>query len=89
MHDSRGMIFTAVLKIYFMSQAFVKENEEQLLNELPPSVTALIYYLTRENNGIRVYEKKMARDLETGREIHVMSNGLSYSKDEQGKWYII
>jgi hypothetical protein len=49
----------------------------------------LIYYLTRENNGIRVYEKKMARDLETGREIHVMSNGLSYSKDDQGKWYII
>ncbi|HVY73356.1 MAG TPA: hypothetical protein VG890_00910 [Puia sp.] len=72
-----------------MSQAFVRENEEQLLHEVPPSISALIYYLTKENNGIRVYEKKMARDSKTGREVHVMSNGLSYSKDDEGKWYII
>ncbi len=72
-----------------MSQAFVKENEEQLLHDLPPSVTALIFYLTRENKGIRVYEKKMVKDLETGKEIHIMSNGLSYSKDEKGKWFVI
>jgi hypothetical protein len=72
-----------------MSQAFVKENEEQWLNEVPPSVTALIYYLTRENNGVRIYEKKMVRDPEMQQEVHIMSNGLSYSKDEQGKWYVI
>ena len=72
-----------------MSQAFVKENEEQWLHEVPPSVTALIYYLTQENNGIRVYEKKMVLDSASGRGVHVMSNGLSYSKDEKGKWYVI
>lgn len=72
-----------------MSQAFVKENEEQWLHEVPPSVTALIYYLTQENNGIRVYEKKMVLDSSSGRGVHVMSNGLSYSKDEKGKWYVI
>ncbi|MDP4130174.1 MAG: hypothetical protein Q8918_11385 [Bacteroidota bacterium] len=72
-----------------MSQAFVKEREEQWLHEVPPSITALIYYLTLENNGIRVYEKKMVRDSENGREVHVMSNGLSYSKDEKGVWYVI
>lgn len=72
-----------------MSQAFVKENEEQWLHDVPPSVTALIYYLTQENNGIRVYEKKMALDSSSGRMVHVMSNGLTYSKDEKGKWYVI
>jgi hypothetical protein len=72
-----------------MSQAFVKENEERWLHEVPPSITALIFYLTQENNGIRVYEKKMARDSDTGREVHIMSNGLTYSKDENGKWYVI
>ncbi len=72
-----------------MSQAFVKENDEMLLQDVPPSTTALIMYLTRENNGIRVYEKKMVKNPENGREVHVMSNGLSYSKDENSKWYVI
>jgi hypothetical protein len=72
-----------------MSQAFVKENEEMLLQDVPPSTTALIMYLTREHNGIRVYEKKMVNDPEYNRKVHVMSNGLSYSKDENSKWYVI
>jgi len=72
-----------------MSQAFVRENDEMMLQDVPPSITALIMYLTRENNGIRVYEKKMVNDTENNREVHVMSNGLSYSKDENSKWYII
>ena len=41
-----------------MSSAFVKESEEQWLHEIPPTINALIVYLTRENNGIMVYEKK-------------------------------
>ncbi|HEU4859564.1 MAG TPA: hypothetical protein VFT15_07000 [Chitinophagaceae bacterium] len=49
-------------------------------------MTALINYLTRENNGIRVYEK--SKQIKNGREIFVMSNGLSYSKDKDGKWEI-
>jgi hypothetical protein len=72
-----------------MSQAFVKENDEMLLQEVSPSITALIMYLTRENNGIRVYEKHLVRDSENNREVHVMSNGLSYAKDQDSKWYVI
>lgn len=72
-----------------MSQAFVRENDEVLLSDLPPSMSALIVYLTRENNGIRVYEKKQFNDSVLNRQIHVMSNGLSYSKDDLSKWYVI
>ena len=72
-----------------MSQAFVKENEEQWLHEIPPTITALVYHLTRENNGVRVYEKRMVKDTESGREVPVMSNGLYYAKDEAGRWYVI
>lgn len=69
-----------------MSQAFVKEEDYQWLHEIPGTVSALINYLTKENNGIRVYEKKrLTRD---GVEIYEMSNGLSYSKDANGKWQI-
>lgn len=72
-----------------MSQAFVKENDEMLLVDISPSVKALIMYLTLENNGIRVYEKHLVKDKENNREVHVMSNGLSYAKDANSKWYII
>jgi hypothetical protein len=72
-----------------MSQAFVKESEEQWLHEVLPTLQALINYLTRENNGIRVNEKEKYADAATGKEVHVMSNGLSYSKDEEGKWYVV
>lgn len=69
-----------------MSHAFVKEEDDQWLHDIPGTLTALINYLTRENNGIRVYEKnKIIKD---GKELHEMSNGLSYSKDVHGKWQI-
>ena len=69
-----------------MSQAFVKEEDDQWLHDIPGTMTALINYLTRENNGIRVYEK--SKQFKNGREIFMMSNGLSYSKDKDGKWEI-
>ncbi|MDP9230042.1 MAG: hypothetical protein M3O67_05140 [Bacteroidota bacterium] len=72
-----------------MSQAFVRENDEQWLHDIAPTMNALIVYLTRENNGIRVYEKKNFVDASTGKEVHVMSNGLSYAKDDQYKWYVV
>ena len=71
-----------------MSQAFVRENDAQWLHEIAPSVSALIAYLTRENNGIRVYEKKIHIDPATGKEVHEMSNGLLNGKDKDGKWEI-
>lgn len=72
-----------------MSQAFVRESDDQWLHDVAPSVNALIVYLTRENNGIRVYEQKTFVDAKTGREVHTMSNGLSYAKDDDGKWYVV
>lgn len=70
-----------------MSQAFIRESDDQSLDEVAPTVTALIHFLTRENNGIRVYEKKSFD--ENGRELHEMSNGLFYGKDIKGKWQIV
>ena len=71
-----------------MSQAFVKESDGEWLHDIGPSISALQLYLTRENNGIRVYEKSNHFSKEHGREIHVMSNGLGYAKDDQGKWFV-
>ena len=72
-----------------MSHAFIREKEEMSLQDVSPSITALIIYLSQENNGIRVYEKRKIKDAENNREVHVMSNGMSYSKDALGKWYVI
>lgn len=71
-----------------MSQAFVRESEGEWLHDVLPSLSALIQFLTRENNGVRVYEKKNFYSEKHKRELHLMSNGLSYAKDDQGKWYI-
>ena len=76
------------LGIQGMSQAFVKESDEQWLHEVQPTLHALVVYLTRQNNGVRVYEQKTYIHPTNNREVHVMSNGLSYAKDDEGKWYI-
>lgn len=70
-----------------MSQAFVRESDDQWLDEVSPTLPALINFLTRENGGIRVYEK--SNHVVDGRQIHVMSNGLSYARDEKGKWGVV
>ena len=69
-----------------MSHAFVREEDDQWLHEIPGTLAALINYLTRENNGVRVYEKRQS--MKNGVEVFEMSNGLSYSKDKYGKWQI-
>lgn len=71
-----------------MSQAFVKESDGEWLHDVLPSLSALIHYLTRENNGIRVYEKASHYSDKHKREVHLMSNGMSYAKNDAGKWYI-
>ena len=70
-----------------MSQAFVRESDEQWLHEVGPTVSALIIYLSRQNNNIRVYEIKTT--ISDGREIHHMSYGLFYVKNQAGTWEII
>ncbi len=62
-----------------MSQAFIREGDDQWLSDIGPSVKALSFFLTRENNGIEVYETENLHRFQ-GREVHVMSNGLSYRK---------
>jgi len=71
-----------------MSQAFVREGDDQWLNDVSPTLKALIVFLTRENNGVRVYEKKNSTN-DTGQLVHEMSNGLSYAKDGNGVWQVV
>jgi hypothetical protein len=72
--------------IPFMSQAFVKEEDAQWLHDIPGTLSALINYLTKENNGRKVVEKKQY--ILNNETIHEMSNGLNYKKDAAGKWEI-
>ena len=71
-----------------MSQAFMRESDDQSLTDISPTMKSLILFLTRENNGIGVYEKESFRDA-LGQEVHRMSNGLSYSKNKEGRWQIL
>ncbi len=71
-----------------MSQAFMREGEDQWLTDIPPTIQALSMFLTKENNGIRVYERKQLKNPD-GRLVHEMSNGLIYGKDKNGKWEIV
>jgi hypothetical protein len=68
-----------------MSQAFIRDEDGQELSDIAPTLNALINFLTRENNGVRVYEHGNYQD-EKGRTIHQMSNGLQYTKGEGGRW---
>lgn len=70
-----------------MSRAFVKEGDDQWLEDIAPMQSALISFLTRENNGIRVYETS-THTKEDGTEVVIMSNGLAYSKSS-GRWKVI
>ena len=72
-----------------MSSAFIKESEEQWLHEESPALNALIHYLTKENNGVQVYERSNFIDDKPGRMVHVMSNGGSYTIDDEGKWRMV
>ncbi|MBN8859585.1 MAG: hypothetical protein J0H29_14410 [Sphingobacteriales bacterium] len=72
-----------------MSSAFVRESDEQWLHEVAPGLPALLVYLTRENNGVRIYEKRNYLSEKNGRPVYEMSNGLSYSKDDKGQWYVV
>src|SRR5687767_2062560 len=88
------LLGTGTLLVSEMSQAFVKESDGVpiaigRLHDVGLALTSLIQYLTRENNGVRVHEKKRENTKNLDREVRLMSNGLSYSKDEAGKWYIV
>ncbi len=70
-----------------MSRAFMKEGDAQWLSDVDPTLHALLIFLARENNGIRVVEEKRTLD-EHGREVYHMSNGLSYVRNDEGRWSV-
>ena len=70
-----------------MSSAFVRESDDQWLQDVAPSLQALANFLRRENNGVPVSLQKTETDA-SGRELYFMSNGLIYWKDEKGTWNI-
>lgn len=72
-----------------MSGAFVRESDDQWLHDIQPTLNALINYLTRENNGVRVYEKGNFFNPQLGDTVHEMSNGNSYALDSERKWYML
>jgi hypothetical protein len=72
-----------------MSQAFVRERDEEWLHDVAPTLQALVMYLTRENNGILIYEKKSYFSETYKAEVHEMSDGLSYALNNEGKWFVI
>jgi hypothetical protein len=71
-----------------MSSAFIREGDDQELSEISPTISSLISFLTRENGGIRVYEKKRINGPDGGT-LHEMSNGLTYRVNSASKWEIV
>lgn len=59
------------------------------LNEKIPGVEELVVYLTKLNDNIMVYVKKIYADTKDGIKIYEMSNGISYKKNEGDETWII
>ena len=72
-----------------MSKGFVSEYDDQWLHEIMPTMNALLRFLKKESNGITIYEKRNYIHDKTGKPVYEMSNGLSYSVNEQNQWYIV
>ena len=68
-----------------MSQAFVKENDDNgLLNQIKPTIPALINYIKAENAYTPVFLKQIKKV--GGKEVILMSTGLSYFINPDNKW---
>lgn len=68
-----------------MSSAFVKEGDEMWLHDIPPTLDALINYLTRENGGLKIREKKNYFDEKLNSQVYQMSDGFAYTVRDN-KW---
>ncbi|MEO7984208.1 MAG: hypothetical protein ABI688_09015 [Bacteroidota bacterium] len=74
--------------IIFMSQAFVKENDDNgLLHQVDPTVPALIRYLQREQRGALIFLDRWEN--KNGVATAVMSNGFAYFINKDKQWEII
>ena len=72
-----------------MSSAFVKEGEYQKLSDVDSSLSALLYYLRRENSGQVIRETKSFFSDQCAQYVYEMSDGLTYALNDQDKWTII
>ena len=71
-----------------MSQAFVREQDEEWLQDVKPDPAALLRFLKRENGGRPVQELRVEED-KSGRKQYVMSNGLTYMLDVDNRWQVV
>lgn len=53
------------------------------------TIEDLLLYLCKRNNIIMVYVKEIYTSAVNGHKIYAMSNGLSYTKNEEEKWEIL
>lgn len=67
-----------------MSSAFVREGDDMWLHEIPPTMDALITFLSREN-GIRIIEKQSYYSETEQATVHQMSDGFKYLVKDS-KW---
>ncbi len=67
----------------------MREKDEEWLGNVDPKIEALQRYLTRDNNGTRVYEVKKYRHPALKKEVHEMSNGQTYALDDDRRWYVL
>jgi len=65
------------------------KEESKWLPEKLPGVEELIFHLTRLNDNVMVYVKRIYKDDRNGEKIYVMSNGLSYKKGLDGRWSVV
>jgi hypothetical protein len=61
-----------------MSGSFVREEDDMWLRDIPPTLDALVNYLTKENGGIRIKEKENYFDEKLQKQVYKMSDGFSY-----------
>ncbi len=71
-----------------MSQAFVREQENEWLGDVAPNINALVRFLSREN-GSRVNEIKKYFHEKERREVYEMSNGFTYALDMDNRWFVV
>lgn len=76
---------TSFAYIYFMSSAFVKEGDDIWLHEIPPTMDALVNFLSRENGGFRIVIKSTSFDEDLNTETFKMSDGFTYAVVDN-KW---
>ncbi|HSN62513.1 MAG TPA: hypothetical protein VLR49_16365 [Ferruginibacter sp.] len=68
-----------------MSQAFVRENDENgLLHEIKPTIPALVNYIKAENTYTPVFVRQINKV--KGISVVMMSTGISYFINEDDNW---